>query len=354
MTFGINAVIIDATNTRWNFHNSDELLDFLIKEVEFWAKQDDSMEAVNDADKHLYIRAHTTLNGLVSTIKEICAHPPEAGSTVSMKIADVLRDNLSGDIWLWSGHDFIRTFIQFHTNNGILDATNFVQAKITIEQTRQEFEGIKSGFESWCRETEKNWDGLLDKSSKSHDERIKKFNTFIDDCAKRRDSLETIYEEKVRLAAPITYWQNAAVEFEVQGKRWVRWLICSLVVGVVGFLILFIIWLKGHATGIQFDTVQGIILFGTGLAAFAFLVRTLSRLTFSSFHLMRDAQERTQLTYVYLSLINEDKIDKSSRDIILQALFSRSETGLLAGESGPTMPGLGEVVIKSTLQQPGK
>ena len=99
----------------------------------------------------------------------------------------------------------------------------------------------------------------------------------------------------------------------------------SLVVGVVGFSILFIIWLKGHETGIQFDTVQGIILFGTGLAAFAYLVRILSRLTFSSFHLMRDAQERKQLTYVYLSLINENKIDESSRDIILRALFSRTE-----------------------------
>lgn len=195
---------------------------------------------------------------------------------------------------------------------------------------------------------------MLDKSSKSHDERIKTFNSFIDDCAKRRDSLETIYEEKLRLASPVTYWQNAAEKYETQGKRWVGWLIFSLVVGVVGFSILFITWLKGHAIVIEFKTVQGIILFGTGLATFAFLVRTLSRLTFSSFHLMRDAQERTQLTYVYLSLINEDKIDKSSRDIILQPLFSRAETGLLSGESGPTMPGLGEVAVKSTLQKPGK
>lgn len=354
MNFGINAIISDATNTQWHFGDSDQLVDFLVKEVEFWTNQDDSMEAMDAADKHPYIRAHTTLDRLVSIIKEICVRPPEDGVSVSMKIAEVLRDNLHGDDWLCSRHHFIGTFIQFHTNNGILDATNYIQAKITIEQTRQEFEGIKSGFESWHRETKENWDGLLDKSSKTHDERIKIFKTFIDDCAKRRDSLKTIYEEKLRLAAPITYWENAAADYEAQGKRWVRGLMGSLVVGTAWFSILFITWLKGYATGIQFDTVQGIILFGTGLAAFAFLVRTLSRLTFSSFHLMRDAQERTQLTYVYLALINEDKIDKSSRDIVLQALFSRADTGLLAGESGPTMPGLGEVALKSTLQQPGK
>ena len=354
MTYGINATISDATNTRWNFGDSDQLLDFLIKEVEFWAKQDDSMQEMNDADKHLYIRAHTTLDGVVSAIKELCEHPPDDGTTVPMGIAAIMKDFSGSDNWLWSGHDFIRTFIQFNTNNGILDATNFVQAKITIEKTKQEFTDVKNEFESWCWETKKNWDGLMGKSSKAHDKQIKTFDTFLNDCATRRDNLETKYEEKLRLATPVTYWQNAAVEYEAQGKRWVRWLIGSLVVGVVGFSILFIIWLKGHATGIQLDTVQGIILFGTGLAAFAYLVRTLSRLTFSSFHLMRDAQERTQLTYVYLSLINEDKIDKSSRDIILQALFSRAETGLLLGESGPTMPGLGEVAIKSTLQQPGK
>ena len=354
MTFGIDAVISDATNRQWHFGDSDRLLDFLLKEADFWAKQDDSVEAVNDADKHPYIRAHTTLNKLVSEIKDICAQSQVVGGTVPMKIAELLRDNLSGDNWLWSGHDFIGTFIQFHTNTGIVDATNFVQAKITTEQTRLKFESVKNNFESWYRETKKNWDSLLDNSSKTHDKRVKTFDTFINDCAKRRDSLETIYEEKLSLAAPVTYWQNAAATFEAQGNRWVRWLMGSLVAGVIGFSFLFIIWLKGHATGIEFDTVQGIILFGTGLATFAFLIRTLSRLTFSSFHLMRDAQERTQLTYVYLALINEDKIDKSSRDIILQALFSRTETGLLAGESGPTMPGLGEVAIKSSLQQPGK
>ena len=89
------------------------------------------------------------------------------------------------------------------------------------------------------------------------------------------------------------------------------------------------------------NTVQGIVIFATLLAVYGILIRVLSRLTFSAFHLMRDAEEREQLTYLYLSLINEKKIDEKSRDIILQALFSRSETGLLSGESAPTMPGVG-------------
>ena len=65
---------------------------------------------------------------------------------------------------------------------------------------------------------------------------------------------------------------------------------------------------------------------------------------------MRDAEEREQLTYLYLSLNNEKKIDEKSRDIILQALFSRSETGLLTGDSAPAMPGVGVSEIANPKQ----
>jgi hypothetical protein len=64
----------------------------------------------------------------------------------------------------------------------------------------------------------------------------------------------------------------------------------------------------------------------------------LAKMTFSSFHLQRDAEEREQLAYVYLALVNESKADDESQKIILQSLFSRAETGLLSGENGPTMP----------------
>ena len=64
---------------------------------------------------------------------------------------------------------------------------------------------------------------------------------------------------------------------------------------------------------------------------------------FSSFHLMRDAEEREQLTYLYLSLIHESKENNStvtdeSKDMILQTLFSRTETGLLNQAQGPQIP----------------
>ena len=45
---------------------------------------------------------------------------------------------------------------------------------------------------------------------------------------------------------------------------------------------------------------------------------------------------------------------RKSRDIILQALFSRSETGLLTGDSAPAMPsvGMSEIVNPKTTIRP--
>lgn len=58
----------------------------------------------------------------------------------------------------------------------------------------------------------------------------------------------------------------------------------------------------------------------------------------STYHLYRDAQERKQLTYLYLSLKKESDIPDADRHIILQSLFSRADTGLLKEDSSPTMP----------------
>ena len=238
---------------------------------------------------------------------------------------------------------------------GAKTADVFISLVISLGRLNHELETFKSKFESWGGATKQNWDDLLDKSSQAHSEQLnnhgKDFKTFLEDGKSDLNDLKKKYEEDLRYSPSVKYWQDAAEKYEAQGKWWVGGLIAALVAGLICFAILFDTWLEGQAIGLQLDTVQGVIFFGTVLAIFAFLVRILSRLTFSSFHLMRDAGERELLTHLYLSLINEKKIDESSRDIILQALFSRTETGLLTGDSGPTMPSQGADAIKTTLRQ---
>jgi hypothetical protein len=152
--------------------------------------------------------------------------------------------------------------------------------------------------------------------------------------------LETLYQEKLKLQKPADYWAKAAKRYGLQGSLWALAIVAAIVVGLVYFREFFVTWLQGKQMPLQLNSLQGVVLFGSIAAVYAFLLKTLSRLAFSAFHLMRDAEEREQLTYLYLSLSNESAVDEKSREIVLQALFSRSETGLLTNESGPTMPGI--------------
>jgi len=88
----------------------------------------------------------------------------------------------------------------------------------------------------------------------------------------------------------------------------------------------------------NWEPIRGMIILATIISFAAYLVRICGKLTFSSFHLQRDSEEREQLTMVFLALIEEGAIEQKERDLILQSLFSRADTGLLGGDSSPTMP----------------
>ena len=393
----ISISLSDISNETQEFNSSSHLLTILSEESDFWKEQEESLSNTK-IDAHSLIRSHTGFINCITKIESLCEDSDTEGSELSNKIREVL-DNDLGKKWLWSSHPYSAVYVHCNRDFGYWAADAFINSvtnkgfdrkfltdlqqrsskfpgyvlaceylrkdidsykrrngeKVSLDRLRRqyekikeklvvEFEGFKSEIESWGDETKTNWVVFMDQSAKAHsdqqDSHAFSFEELIKDGKSKLEKMEKLYKEKLRLEAPVTYWQEAADRYKCQGIGWVCLLLGSLCAGVYGFSKFFITWLEGRETMIQLDTVQGIILFGTILATFAFLVRILSRLTFSSFHLMRDAQERKQLTLVYLSLIKENKIDESSRDIILQALFSRTETGLLAGESRPAKPGL--------------
>lgn len=168
------------------------------------------------------------------------------------------------------------------------------------------------------------------------------FNTFNDKSLSNIEELEKLYREKLKLEAPAKYWSERAKKLRSEGYAWLAGLMLSISIGVF-----ILIWalneiavgtldkvFQNAGTGIKWS-----VLFITLVSFVAFAIKTFSKLTFSSFHLVRDAEERQQLTYVYLALKKEKDIDESERLLVMQSLFSRAETGLLKDDSGPTMPG---------------
>lgn len=304
--------------------------------------------------------------------------------------------------WLWSGHPFVGAFLECNKTYGLQGATSFFSfvankqltntnhidgyigsllayefelqdSELTkrrnsekksfnhlrnqLDETTQKLVGeaqqFKDEFASWDETTKSDWLEWIQETKIEHTNQQEnyasehkelqtnqrdEFINYMEGCRTRISDLENTYQEKLRLEKPAEYWKKSAKKYGVQGGLWSVALVASIVLGLVYFYDFFNSWLQGQEVAVKLNSLQGAVIFGSILAVYAFLVKTISKLTFSAFHLMRDSEEREQLTYLYLSLNNEGQIDSSSRELILQALFSRSETGLLAGESGPTMP----------------
>lgn len=156
------------------------------------------------------------------------------------------------------------------------------------------------------------------------------------------DAQETLYREKLRLEKPAEHWRQRADKLKSEGKIWL-W--CLVGATCLGTLLLFLILVlvpdglkldpfTGDATAIKWT-----IVFITFISFLAFGIRTLAKITYSTFHLARDAEEREQLAYVYLALRKDGNVDDTERHLIMQSLFSRADTGLLKDDSSPTMPG---------------
>jgi hypothetical protein len=175
------------------------------------------------------------------------------------------------------------------------------------------FKNVKEGHEKFCQET---------------DLKIREF--------------EDLYQQKLKLEAPANYWNVRANRLRKEGVKWLGWLLACVSI-TIGLLI----WLLNKLPDGTLDkifqnnglAIKWSIALITLISFCAFAIRIFSKLTFSSFHLARDAEEREQLTYVYLALQKEKGIDQTERHLIMQSLFSRADSGLLKEEASPTMPG---------------
>jgi hypothetical protein len=216
-----------------------------------------------------------------------------------------------------------------HLNNLEEENTKTLAFSKAIDTLKEEKESL---FDQWYKTSRTEFDYL----SK--------------DIDSRKKELEKTYSEIFFLKEPAKYWKDRADELSIDGKKYLSYLYILISIGAISLFIL--LWqipdgmlldiFKGEASAIKWTLV-----YVTFISFLAFGIKTLSKLTYSTYHLKRDAEERHQLTYLYLSLVNEKKIEDNERHLVLQSLFSRADTGLLKEDSSPTMPGLVDTVFKS-------
>jgi len=159
--------------------------------------------------------------------------------------------------------------------------------------------------------------------------------------------LEGLYENKLRLEKPVKYWSNRKDTYQRAGKVWTGLLAGVVVLAIVSMISLLYFPPEAFEASL-FDgdsgSIKSLAVFVALISFFGFLSSAFAKLAFSSYHLKRDAEEREQLTYVYLSLKKDDQMNNEERELVLQAIFSRADTGLLRGEHAPKMPGISSLM----------
>ena len=224
------------------------------------------------------------------------------------------------------------TQIKRELNNYSKNAENELTELITALRDKHDVE--ISLIENLRESRENEFENLVTAFETSAEE-------FEEKSIQRVEHLEKLYSELLKLKEPAKYWKNRAVKLKKEGRNATIGMVITL--AIIALLIYIVLWVTPEGMVKSFSTsTSGAIKWSVAFIAFlstcVFAVRVLNKLAFSSFHLARDAEEREQLCYVYLALLNEDAVGKDERQLILQSLFSRSDTGLLKEDSGPTMP----------------
>lgn len=259
------------------------------------------------------------------------------------------------------------------TNTNLNDRNNFIGSVLAYEfdskdktvlterrkKETSSFSKIKNDLRKQLSESEtqltehltqanndyKEYVDLID-SFKSEKEAL--FNDWYDGTEENKGvkdkiaELENTYSSLLSLKEPAEYWNKRAKKLKIQG--WISFGALLVFVTIVVWSLGELLWKVPEEIYTSFfaddksAAIRWSIIYVTFISFMAFAIRAITKVMFSSFHLARDSEERNTLTYFYLSLLNDSNVEKEDRQLIMQSLFSRADTGLLKDDSGPTMP----------------
>ncbi|WP_268225712.1 DUF6161 domain-containing protein [Sinomicrobium oceani] len=210
------------------------------------------------------------------------------------------------------------------------------------EHLNEYLQASKSSFDKTIAEVAADREHTKQAYTKWFEETKEGFTSFFESAENRITELETLYSEKLSLKAPAQYWEKRAGKLKRVGRWWFIGLLISISI-CIGILYKSLAFIADGTIAKIFEDVGSAVKWSVAflvlISFLAYAIRILAKMTFSSFHLARDAEEREHLTYVYLALLEEKGIDGTERHLIMQSLFGRAETGLLKDDGAPTLPG---------------
>jgi Family of unknown function (DUF6161) len=230
--------------------------------------------------------------------------------------------------------------------------------KISISKIRSDFQNYLSQVEGEVNADILNIQNKYSIESKKIDEleevKTSEFDLWFDDIKQEKWGkwfngkeseilkLEETYQEKLKLSEPAKHWGDLSDRYTKYG--WISLGIALLITLISSSSLYYLLVntpeqiYKSFFNDDKSTAIRWSIIFITFVSFLAFLLRAITKYMFSCFHLATDSKERYTLTYFYLSLSKNTPMDLKERELIMQSLFSRAETGLLKDDSSPSMP----------------
>jgi uncharacterized protein YukE len=359
---GWNRIKVDLPN---QLENSKNHFNNLLVEIEKFAEQHldrsdhdfqrqwNPVASVANRNQELYSYKFSEVNFLI----DINEKYPNAVSGAhsffmtrgnqKMNLSNVSHDSFIGYLLAYEYELQDETEIQQRRNN----------EKISIGKIRTDFEKYLEEAGNHVQEITKdtldnfhehlqNVDDLEKKKEELFDQWFgnsqNEYQDFYSKMVSEADEMKELFRDGLRFAGPVKHWRRRALKMKKDGAFWIKWLTGSSALVALSLFLLLIFIPEGMTRSLFAGdpvAIKWAILYVTFISFMVYAVRTFAKLTFSSYHLARDAEEREQLTHVYLALKKEGSVEEKDRVLILQSLFSRAETGLLKDDSSPTLPG---------------
>lgn len=348
------------------------LVNYIDKEKDFWSYENVGNNFIVASYSTWYNQAKTNIQNAInyaeSNTQQALALLQNAIDVVrncqinsSTELAKLFKNFNNKDSVFFRGFDSALSsngqasnyynYISWH--EGFYFGMEYKQAVSAIEVYVQQYHMT---YSEAVKQAEKEISILLEKSNTLfHDQEIRvkelwennekeltqqkqDLNSYITEKQKTITDLEKTYEEKLRLSKPADYWLKMSKSYKKSGFGW---LITSGIIAIfiISMLTLMIIKVPSLFSDNSYwlDMVKNTALLTVITGVAIYILRITVKLSMSSFHLSRDAKEREQLTYFYLSLMKDNGITEKERALIINSLFSRSDTGLLKGDSAPSM-----------------
>ena len=214
--------------------------------------------------------------------------------------------------------------------------------KEVVKPVSEKVEKIDSQINDKFKETtnlieEKDKDiiNLFDEHKNEIDEFKTKINEWRDDKEKQIETLEETYKSKLQLEAPETLWESRAAKYRIKSRWWMGGLlffIIGLLVSSGYFVVSIHDYLQGTVKEIPF--ISKSFIYVALISFLIYIIRIIIKIIVSSQHMSMEYEQKAALTRFYQALIQDGKeVDKEEKLIIFNALFRKTDTGLIKSDN---------------------